>query len=78
MTPRRFAVALLSGWVGGGAAIFVYYISFLARLVRENGFDLGATPISLFGVTLLALLVVTVLFARTAPGSPARTGAGAD
>jgi hypothetical protein len=62
--PRRFGVALLGGWIGGGAAFFVYYFSVLARL------EFGSIPVSIFGLTLLVLLVVTVLFARTARSSP--------
>jgi hypothetical protein len=55
--PRQFGVALLAGWIGCGAAAVAY----TADVV--NG--------SVFGYTLLALLVVIIPFARTAPTSQA-------
>jgi hypothetical protein len=64
--PRRFGVALLAGWIGGGAA-FVYF--HFQWITNEWGGDLDNTPIITFGFTLLALLVVTVLLARADPAS---------
>jgi hypothetical protein len=52
--PRRFGVALLAGWIGCGTAVAV----FSTTLQR-----------SVFGYTLLALLVVITPFARAAPTS---------
>jgi uncharacterized caspase-like protein len=52
--PRQFGVALLAGWIGGGAALVAFY----------TGSELSA-----FGITLLALLAVIIPFARTAPPS---------
>jgi hypothetical protein len=77
--PRRFGVALLTGWIGSGAAFFVYYYlavdaargqgfyisGFYIRISR--GLYISSSPIIAFGFTLLALLVVAVPFARTAP-----------
>jgi hypothetical protein len=64
VAPRRFAVSLLLGWVGGSAGLFAY--AFLTP-------DRGYFP---FGLTLLALLVVAAPFARqrgeTTAGSQAR------
>jgi hypothetical protein len=55
--PRRFGAALLIGWLGGGAAIIG------PGLWLDN--ELGVNGnLLFFGVTLLALLVATVLFAR--------------
>ena len=53
--PRQFGVALLAGWIGCGAAAVA--------------FTTGVVGGSVFGYTLLALLVVIVPFARTAPTS---------
>jgi hypothetical protein len=63
--PRRFGVALLAGWLAGGAAFFSFHFQWVTH---EYG-GLDSTPIIMFGVTLLALLVVTVLFARAEPSS---------
>ena len=64
--PRQFGVALLAGWIGGGGAFFVFHYLWV-----RNQYDgqTGSNPIITFGCTLLALLVVTVLFARTGPRS---------
>jgi hypothetical protein len=66
--PRRFGVALLAGWIGGGAALFGFHYAW-----TRNQYDgkTGSIPIIIFGLTLLALLAVTVLFARAAPRSQA-------
>jgi hypothetical protein len=69
--PRRFGISLLAGWIGAGAAICGF--SYLWDR-NENGGS-GTKPIIAFGITLLALLVVTVLFARAAPPSQASAGA---
>ncbi len=58
--PRRFGAALLVGWLGGGAAIIGPGL-WLDSELGVNGFIL------FFGVTLVALLAVTVLFARAGP-----------
>ena len=51
--PRLFGVALLAGWIGCG--------------VNVVAFNTGFETSSVFGYTLLALLVVTIPFARAAP-----------
>jgi hypothetical protein len=66
VVPRRFGVALLVGWIGGGTAFFVFH--YLWNRYQYGG-QTGSNPIIAFGCTLLALLVVTVLFARAAPSS---------
>jgi serine/threonine protein kinase len=61
--PRWFAAALLAGWVGGGAALFLRY--------QLNDDTPPFSPL-VFGATLLLLGVVTVRFAgnrRTPPGA---------
>jgi hypothetical protein len=56
--PRPFGVALLAGWIACG--------------VNGVAFKTGFETWSVFGYTLLALLVVIIPFARTAPpASPA-------
>ena len=55
--PRRFAAALLAGWLGGGAAMIASSYS-LESVLGVNGFVL------LFGITLLALLAATIPFVR--------------
>ena len=59
--PRRFAVALLAGWIGGGAALFRFHY-----LWAEKQYDggTGSSPIIIFGLTLVALLGVSLPFAR--------------
>ena len=64
--PRRFGVALLAGWIAGGTAFFGFYYTWDRY---QYGGHIGRNPIITFGLTLLALSVVTVLFARTAPSS---------
>ncbi len=64
--PRRFGVGLLAGWIAGGAGFFGFYYTW--DRYQEGG-NIGRNPIITFGLTLLALLVVTVLFARTAPSA---------
>ena len=66
-TPRRFGAFLLAGWVGGAAALFAAYLAFADEKLNNDGLDIGATPILLFGSTLVALLVVAVLDARAEP-----------
>jgi caspase domain-containing protein len=51
--PRLFGVALLGGWIGCGAAVVAF----------NTGFETS----SVFGYTLLALLIVNIPFARAAP-----------
>jgi len=66
--PRRFAVALLAGWVGGAAAVSVYYFAAVVKELNKNGYDLGRGVIITFGATLLALVVVAVLLDRRGRG----------
>jgi hypothetical protein len=66
-TPRRFGAFLLAGWVGGAAALLAAYLAFAGEKLGDDGLDIGRTPILLFGVTLVALLVVAVLEARAEP-----------
>jgi hypothetical protein len=63
-SPRRCAAALLAGWSGGTATVFVYYYLLLHHLRIEAGWELGGSPILVFGVTLLALLLATAMLAR--------------
>jgi uncharacterized caspase-like protein len=65
LMPRRLGAALLLGWVGGGAAIFVDSFTYANLQVQAGSFDIGRTWILLCGLTLLPLLVVGVLDART-------------
>ncbi len=64
--PRRFGIALLAGWIGGAAALFSF--DYLWDRYQESG-TIDTNPIIAFGFTLLALVVVAVLFARAAPSS---------
>jgi len=69
--PRQLGVSILIGWIGFGAAYFVYYGLLLDDLRRRQGTHISSSPIIAFGVTMLALLVVATLFARAAPTSRA-------
>jgi len=60
--PRPFGAALLVGWLGGGAAIIGPSL-WLDNELGVHGYIL------FFGVTLVALLAVTVLFIRGGPRS---------
>jgi hypothetical protein len=64
--PRRFGIALLAGWIGGAAALFSF--DYLWDRYQESG-TIDTSPIIAFGFTLLALVVMAVLFARAAPSS---------
>ena len=66
--PRRFGVALLAGWIAGGADLFG--VLYLWDRYKEN-YGTGTTAITTFGFTLLALVAATVLFARASPGPEA-------
>jgi Caspase domain len=75
--PRQLGVALLAGWIGGGGALYLfsYYLLDYQRYdaAQQNAGPLGGSaslislgPVIVFGLTLLALLVVAVPFARAA------------
>ena len=66
--PRRFGVALLAGWIAGGADLFG--VLYVWDRYKEN-YGTGTTAIITFGFTLLALVAATVLFVRAAPGPEA-------
>lgn len=61
--PRRFGASLLAGWISGGAALFFYY-----HVFNEQARVDASTPINVFGLTLLGLLIATVLLARPVRG----------
>jgi uncharacterized caspase-like protein len=73
LAPRRFGVALLLGWVGGGVAIFSSSLGFLLVAPSAHGVDISRGPVVAFGLTLLALLVVAALLARDATASERET-----
>jgi hypothetical protein len=63
--PRSFAVALLAGWLASGVAALVRFGSI------ESGWRFDPLlPTVLFSLTLVALLVATILFARGSAGHP--------
>ena len=62
--PRLLGAALLLGWVGGAAAIFLDLFTFAYQQAAVGNFDIGRTWILLWGLTLVPLLVVGVLYAR--------------
>ena len=68
--PPRLGAALLLGWVGGGAAVFVDFLAYANLQVSNGSFDIGRTSILLCGLTLLPLLVVGVLYARAGQAAP--------
>lgn len=65
--PRRFGASLLAGWISGGATLFFFY-----HVFNEQARVDASTPINVFGLTLLGLLIAAVLLARTVPGSTPR------
>jgi hypothetical protein len=65
--PRRFAVALLGGWLAADVAVLVYYFLYLTYL-RDQGYAVISTvPLIVFGLALVALVPAAALFARGAP-----------
>jgi TIR domain len=66
VVPRRLGIALLAGWIGGASALFSF--NYLWDRYQESGTG-DTNPIIVFGFTLLALVVMAVLFARAAPSS---------
>jgi hypothetical protein len=52
--PRQFGVALLAGWIGGGASVAAFYTGL---------------PGGVFGTTILAFVVLIIPFARAAQPS---------
>jgi hypothetical protein len=58
--PRRFAASLLAGWIGSGTVIFLATYAWRAYEVKKQGLDISGAPLVVFGLTLLALLVVLV------------------
>jgi hypothetical protein len=64
--PRRLAVALLMGWIGGGTAFFLYSYLYVTDEVDDD-----RVPLIAFGCTLLALLVTTIWYARVSAGPSA-------
>ena len=69
--PRRFGASLLVGWAGGGLAIFIFHAVILDRLRAEGISEVGSELIVVFGLILLALLVVAALLVRADPTSQA-------
>lgn len=67
VTPRRFAVALLGGWLAADVAVLVYFSLYLTYL-RDQGYAVISTvPLIVFGLALVALVPAAALFARGAP-----------
>ena len=64
-SPRRLAGAVLLGWIGGGAAFFLYSYLYVSDKV-DNGYTDDRGSLIAFGGTLLALLVVTLRQSRLA------------
>jgi hypothetical protein len=62
--PRRFSLSVLTGWVGGAAAIAVSTNSYVQQMV-----GLGPEPPFFFGFALLLLAMATGV--ALLPGAPA-------
>jgi hypothetical protein len=71
VVPRQFGASLLIGWAGGGVAIVIYRAVLLDHLRAEGISDVGSELIVVFGLILLALLVVAALLVRADPTSQA-------
>jgi hypothetical protein len=69
--PRQFGASLLAAWAGGGVATSVFYTVFLDSQSGDGSAKPGSSLFVVFGVTMLALLVVAVLLGRTAPAAEA-------
>ncbi len=66
--PRQLGVALLAGWIWGGGALYLFSYYLLDNKHYDAAQANLGVPI-VFGLTLLALLVVAVPFARAAGSS---------
>jgi hypothetical protein len=74
VVPRRFAVALLGGWLAADVAVLVYFFLYLTY-ERDQGYAVISTlPLIVFGLALVALVPAAILFARAAPS----TGPGSE
>jgi hypothetical protein len=70
-TPRRLAVAVLTGWIGGAAAVFLYSYLYVTGKVNE-GYPDDRGPLITFGCTLLALLAAIIWYAKAPAGHSTR------
>jgi hypothetical protein len=71
-TPRRLAVAVLAGWIGGAAGVFLYSYLYITGKVHEGYTDHRGALVT-FGGTLLALLATTIWYAKAPAGQSTRT-----
>ena len=66
VTPARFAVAILFGWLAADVAFFVYHY-FFWNYQHTNGYTpLSTAPLMVFGVAVAVLIGTAALFARGA------------
>jgi tellurite resistance protein TehA-like permease len=73
LTPRRFMVGVLFGWIGGVTAIFATVSAIVAEF-QSGGAQVDDSPTILLALALLGLLVVTVLLARRSRAAPPSEG----
>jgi uncharacterized caspase-like protein len=57
-SPRRFGASLLAGWIGSGTVIFLSTYAWRNHQIAEEGSEIGSGPLIVFGITLLALVIV--------------------
>ncbi|MCU1432135.1 MAG: caspase [Actinotalea sp.] len=72
-TSRRFGRWLVTGWSAAAAVVLLAYVDHHVRL-EDDGKAPVALWLVLFGVSLLALVVLAVLEARRARGEPGHDG----
>jgi hypothetical protein len=66
VTPARFAVAILFGWLAADVAFFAYHY-FFWNYQHANGYTpLSTAPLAVFGVAVAMLIATVALFTRGA------------
>jgi Caspase domain/Effector Associated Constant Component 1 len=78
--PRRFAIALLGGWLGGAAGILLYGYLYMSDQIANGNDGANRGPLIAFGCTLIALLGAAVVVTKQdqQTSSHPRSGAAAD
>jgi len=66
--PRRFAIALLAGWLGGATGILFYGYLYMSHQVANGNDAANRGPLIAFGCTLIALLGAAVLVTKSRSG----------
>jgi YVTN family beta-propeller protein len=65
LSPRKLGVSILTGWIGGGSAVcLTTFLSHPDRVWGVDGYERGPTLATVFGSTLVLLVVAVGLTVR--------------